>query len=575
MILGATTVAPAPFRFWHVLAVSAFALAWFQQMGGFQILDPRNIGWMLLGDWHGHLFGWLFTRNGPWTLPLGLAPDLLYPYGSSAAFTDAIPIMSVAAKLFFPPQVLEVQPFGLWLQACVIAQGLVGLWVARKLLPDGVTAVLAAMLFACDPIIVGRHGHPPFFAQFLILGLVGCAFLRADSVHAARRLGALALGFDLFGCAVNAYLGAMCSVLTLTVMVRLALSEGWFKGRERWLWLGSAPAASLFSFWLFGFLAGVKGPMDQLGAEGFGQFSSDLLTFVNPMGWSRFIPSIAHAPRQGEGYAYLGLGVLALLALATARGAKALLAGVEPPKGALRRTLPVLVIALLMMGYALSNHVTLAGKQVLDLSAQYAVLGNLTSVFRSSGRFSWALHCLLTIVAVGAAASLAGRVWAMRAAVGAALLLQVADIDVHKSGFRGPFHPFTPLADPAWKKAQEGYRHIYIHPVMAQWICPYDERVVSLLSYVAYENKMSINSGLVGRNPPEMRSRCLKHLAPQELSPDNIYVVHFPNDYAVDLLNAGYACGVVDGLVTCVADGQDTPMRRAIDQRRIALRPPG
>ena len=49
----------------------------------------------------------------------------------------------------------------------------------------------------------------------------------------------------------------------------------------------------------------ISDPHD-LAIEGFGQFSADLLTFVNPLQWSRFFPAIAMGPRQYEGFAYLG-----------------------------------------------------------------------------------------------------------------------------------------------------------------------------------------------------------------------------------------------------------------------------
>jgi len=114
-----------------LLVVAAFGFLWAKALGLTQFADPRFIDWMIEGDWMGHLFGWLFTRNGPWALALAQAPDLVAPAGSSAAMTDAIPLLSVVGKLLSPLFVDRMQLFGLWMVTGVIGTGITGVLVLR------------------------------------------------------------------------------------------------------------------------------------------------------------------------------------------------------------------------------------------------------------------------------------------------------------------------------------------------------------------------------------------------------------------------------------------------------------
>lgn len=540
--------------------VVAFGVGWFHALGLGQTLNPTNVSWMLEGDWMGHLFGWLFTRNGPWALPLATAPDLAWPAGSSAALTDAIPLAAVLAKLVSPLEPLSFQYFGLWMLLGVVGLGVAGVLLLRPHVKDPVLLTLGGMVFVLNPIVSTRYGHPPFFGFWAITALVGLNLWPAEDLKTARRVAVAALVLGFLGCAMNAYLAVMCSGVMLAAVVRLVVL-GHFPRREAAAWIGAAPLVSLLSLWLFGFVAGAtSAPMSNLAAEGFGQFSADLLTFANPTSWSRFLPGIATGPRQYEGFAYLGLGVLALLALRLV-----LLKWRRPTKADWKGLAPMLVVVLGMSFYALSNHVTIAGRPIADLSVLYSRLGSLPSVFRSSGRFVWPLHALLTFIAVLTAPRFL-RPRAARAVLGVALLLQVVDFDATKTPLHRPAPEFDFLRAPEWDLLGKDYRHIAIHPVQIQWICPFNPVLVTRLSWEAYRQRMSINSGLVGRPPPGID--CRRHLAPTELDPQTVYVPYFP-EYVADFLAPGWVCGVLEGVPLCVSPNRDTPLKQLLQQRPL------
>lgn len=544
--------------------ITAFAVGWFWAMGGFNVFNPFNIDWMLGGDWQAYLFCSGFTRNGPWTIPVGQAPDLMYPWGSSSAFGDCTPLAVFVLKLLGPFLPLRAQPYGFWLLGSLITIGLVGARLLSVWVKDAVTLTLGGMLFICSPLIAWRFGHPQFFAQFPLLGLAGLCLMPIETVARARKAAIAALCFGGFTCSVNAYLAIMGMGLTMAVMLRLALNRSGLQLKEKLAWIAAAPVTCLLVLIFFGYVSGLDKPLSQMTAEGFGQFSADLGTFWNPMSFGRLLPNLPASGRQGEGFAYLGAGALLLLVIALGGFIRKLAQGWRPTRWGVLERLPLIAAVLACMFYATSSIITFHGKQLFDLSQFYSRFGSLTNVFRVSGRFDWPMHALLTLTAV------LTPLWVVKSAVrrnallGVALLLQAYDIDLSKSGFHGPFKPFEPLPSAIWNEAPNGYTHFNIHPIMAQWACPYDEVYVARLSWEAYRHRMSINSGLVGRNPPEVKAACMKHLSPEQLDHQTIYAVYY-REFLTDFPGHGFTCGVLDNMIVCVSLKTETPLRQYLE----------
>lgn len=544
---------------WALLLVGAFGLIWAHALGLTNFADPRKIDWMIEGDWLGHLFGWLFTRNGPWALPLAQAPDLVAPSGSSAALTDAIPILSVIGKILSPLFGERMQLFGAWMVLGVMGTGIAGVLVCRAWLRDLPSLALAGCLFVMNPIVSTRYGHPPFFAFWALTGLVGACVWPVTSLQSARRVVWVSLGLGAFACATNAYLAVMASLLVGASIVRVTTIERSFKLGEALAWLVSGPVVCAGTLWAFGFVSGARSsPMSNLAIEGFGQFSADLLTFFNATTWSRLVNPLPMGPRQYEGCAYLGVGVITLIGLRLL-----LLARFRPTRRELLTWVPLLVAALIMAAYSLSNIVTLRGQPVADFTAFYSKLAPWPSVFRSSGRFVWPLFCVMTLIGTLAVARVK-QAWARQWVLLIAALLQFADFDPTRTPLHKQFPTFEPFRDPAWALMKD-YRHVVIQPVQIQWTCPFNHDLVSKLSWEATKQKLSINSGHVGRAPPG--TDCQRHLTPAELKDDTVYLPYF-QEFLPDFLNAGYACGAVEGFVVCVDPRRETALSQELQRRR-------
>src|SRR5262249_23934001 len=68
-------------------------------------------------------------------------------------------------------------------------------------------------------------------------------------------------------------------------------------------------APSGFGLYSFGYFTGAD-----LTSPGFGDYSANLLTLVDSDGWSRLLPDLPGGPGQYEGFAFLGLAPILVLA---------------------------------------------------------------------------------------------------------------------------------------------------------------------------------------------------------------------------------------------------------------------
>ena len=170
---------------------------------------------------------------------------------------------------------------------------------------------LGGCLFALSPVLVARLGHDTLCAHWLLIGLLYLGLRDyPDAASARRAISWLATGAAMLSAAIHPYLAVMCWVLAHALFVRLWRSRRITLARAasaaardhaRACWPSSAPSATSGR------------PARHPGVR---RLSSDLLTLVNPMGYSRLLPSSDVPTFQWEGFGFLGAGgiVLSLVA---------------------------------------------------------------------------------------------------------------------------------------------------------------------------------------------------------------------------------------------------------------------
>ncbi len=559
------------------LAAALAGVAWLAwNAGGLALAAPGNVGWLMGSDWGASYVGWLFFRSAPLALPLGANP--LYPFaiGSTLGFSDSLPLVAVALRPFaaFLPQ--DFQYVGAWLVLAFALQGFVGAKLARLATPDRVAQALGGALFVLAPPLLHRlvgpkTGHASLCAQWILLLALGLAL--APVARPGRRLaGAILLVFAAAG--VHPYFVVMVAGLAAALVVRLVLVE---RRAGAALLAGGLAAIALAGgagLALFGFLGnGVRAR-----ANGFGYFSADLATLVNPMGWSRAWAGLSVHAGQYEGFGYLGAGVLLLLVVGAGVAAALRRA---PAAGPLARAAPVVAVALLLGFFALSGTVRAAGEIVGRLRF-YEAVPALTGTFRSSGRFIWPLHYLLLLGGIAlAAVALRERPRALRGVLALAVLAQVLDVS---PPVPLALHPAAAPPAPAWALARGAYRHVSMFPpyllaggdpiapepeLCGPHLYPPDSYLP--LAEVAYRIGATFDAGYTARlDPGRAIAACQatrRALDAGALDPATIYVVH-PSAVA-RFLAAGADCGLVGDDRVCVAAGGRDAFSEAVRARPI------
>jgi hypothetical protein len=528
-------------------ACGAAFLVW---MAGWALLDPTRIEWLMKLDWVPHYFGWHYFRTEPWHWPPGRITGYYAPLGSSIGLTDAIPLAAYLLKPLAWLLPAHVQYIGAWWLLCFTLQGALGARLVARAAPHPALQVLGGLLFVLLPTLLARVGHAALCSHWLILWALVIATRPAE-----RRLrpGEWAL-LGLCAGMIQPYLAAMAVALLAAVAIDAAPAPPGARARS----VAAAAAATGLGWWLSGLFI-LQGD-GALAAGGLGYYSMNLLAPVTPEGWSRLLPAVPVAGdgQRYEGFHYLGLGVLGLVALAGVIAATSR----RRPASTVRLGPAVVVTCLLMTAFAISPVVTLGRAVILDLNGPwFAPL----AAFRSSGRFFWPLTYVLLAWAIATVVR-ATRPRTAGLLLTAAVALQLYDLaDAHgsrRATARDPaFQQWTRrFLSPDWASLGQ-YRHLVLVPPPHCGEAPLPYEPVLRL---AADLGMSANLGVIARGDDGARRRYCAALDADlqtgRLEAGSVYLVHPPVAQRLGtLLGERVACQERDGIWACTTRDGDRP----------------
>ena len=400
----------------------------------------------------------------PWTWRILDVPS--YGQGTNLILSDSVPILAVPAKLVRFALPAGFHYFGYWVAFCFVMQSVAAVAILVELRWRNYLAMVAALgLALTQTVLLQRYFHVALMAQFLILLTIvlGIRIIRGARPHRAliALLSVVAAAFF-----VHLYLCAMVAALALGFVLQAGIL-----GRISWRSVAAWLAATSLGTAVLISVTGLTGAAS-VEAGGLGQYSMNVLAPV--------LGSIDATGGQYEGYSYIGLGSVVVLAVAVVLGR-------DHVAIAMRRYWAPLLAALLMTVFALSPVIWVGETWQIDVwwgPAEW--FGNR---FRSTGRFVWPLVYMVIPGALYVVYRRLDRRWAACLLL-AAVVVQVADMAPFISEVRGIYRrgEETLLAPATWNDAIAAHDLVRIVPqqcVLGQGTVALANREVQRLAALA------------------------------------------------------------------------------------------
>jgi hypothetical protein len=458
---------------------------------GTAILDFTYTDWLMSGgDLSQHYLGWKLFRNSAWHFPLGLMDNIVYPFKISIIYTDSIPLFAVIFKLLSPILPENFQYFGLFGILCYALQGGIGALVVKKIGGNTDQSIIGSMFFTLSTVMIWRlYFHTSLAAHFILLLCI--LLCLQENLNQKKRIIFWSCLFVL-SVLIHMYFVPMVMVFMFFQLLRNYFLTKNFK--NQCVVIGSAFLILIGTMFCFGAFYFVK-TSDR---GGLGNAATNLNSFFNPMGMSRFIkdmPLVSAFPH--EGFSYLGLGIILFIIIIIAyriNQGTLLKTTVESKTG----LFPYIIgIAASFLLFSLSPTIALNQYKLFTYPVLWPI-DQLWSVFRSTGRMTWPILYIIITFCVWWAVTRFSR---KKAVIILSVLLFIQWVDTKDwftdkgTGFKTMTTWHTELPSPAWADLANDYKHIL-----------FMDNYVKLNSFLdlAANNKMTVNDAYLARSNQKM-----------------------------------------------------------------------
>ncbi len=532
-----------------LLAITVGVTVFFAWIGYARTLDPRDVGWIFHEDPWTHEIGWEQFRNAPlWQYPITKNGLYGLEWSSTVVFTDSIPIVALVLRPFSALLPHPCQYLGWWVLLSLILQAYFAARLVMLRTDRLRDAAIGCILFTTTPVLLERVGLQTGVGSHWLL-LWALLLYLSERTAATRRWTVLLL----LTISIHAYLFALVGAIWVAHLV--ACQRRGALSRRDLVAAGAIALAVVAWMHVLGYFLIGSGA-----AGGIWRSNFDLTAFLAPCAGARFGVLPVVYPNPWDGCAYLGAGMIILLA-ATAVGYAVRRRSVPPAPAAISWG-PLAVVLVGLGLFAITNDITFANHHILYFRLPHAFDG-LYDTFRGATRMMWPAYYLTLLGTLW----LAFRVWPTRAlgwVLAGATVLQLVDLSGHaelKRGELGSVSEARPLADPIWTTIAQHYRNVISVPAyhrQVDW---------QTLAWFAASHGLGCNTGYLSRNNPEVRlagTRAhLDAVATGNYEPDTVY--YFPSSVLWDVARS--TMGPRD--LALVADGFHliVPGGRAWDDR--------
>lgn len=422
--------------------------------------------------------------QAPFSWPLLAFDSFNYPVGTRITFLDALPLYSLLLKVFVPAHVAPFNPFGVWIGLAFVLQAVCAWWILKELrIASWLALITLVVLFILSPAFLARVPHTSLFSQWIVLGALAL-YIRSARLSQLRPVAWtlwLAMAFYL-----NIYLFTMATAIYIATFFTVRS----YQSLRQLAWA----ALPVVVIGLSLLITVLPLPREAVAPEGgFGVYSMNLLSPI--AGASLMSIPNASMPGQGEGYNYLGLGVILAFLIA-------LRVHQIHPSPTFTRHRSLFILMLLFTLYALSNRIYFGTVEVLTLNYP-AFMDILTSQFRASGRFFWPVgYCIIVFTVVMLYRHTRRVVFA--GLMLALLFVQVMDLRSVRHNFVDTINrpPSQILTTALWdKELGPQAAHLYFYP---KFRCPSPDVLQTLMPMMRYsaERGLTLNTGYIARHQP-------------------------------------------------------------------------
>ena len=367
---------------------------------GRAILMPSNTSWIFVhpDDSTQHYLGWVFYRNTPWTFPIGMTDGLSSDGMVSCMYTDSLPLFAIFFKLIsrFLPDTFQY--FGIWGVVCFALNGGFGALLLSRIKNNIFFTSFGSLFYSLFfPSITRITHHNSLGAIWLVLIAMTLTLDHARQYKHGFTPVILWTVTGILATLIHMYFIPMLYFVMMGYIILLVFKDK--KIVRAICTFVSTTVFSILSLYCIGAFEGNSSYSD----GGYGFYSSNINTFFNSGGHSKYLRQLNTTPGQYEGYGYLGLGMLVCCFL----GIIIIFSKLEKKDGGVIKNavayikahrvefIAAAAVFIASFLWALSTTVAFNERVIFSISVPPAIVQKL-SIFRATGRFIW-LPCLIVM----------------------------------------------------------------------------------------------------------------------------------------------------------------------------------
>ncbi len=487
---------------WLFIGAALIGTLVFFSKYGLEVLDVQKVDWFLWrdSDRASDFSMWQFYRNTPFSFPFGKITGYAYPTETGIGACGGIALIAMPLKLLSPWLPLHFQFFGWWLLVCYVLQSVFAVRLLRLWGIENTFLLLLCVVFlSVSPVLLTRTDHINLNAHWLILGGL-CTYFDTQKSLRSRYL------WHLAWCVMGALIHPYWVLFNLALAAATLLDECFTKKNLHWgralAGIGGLLGAIFSAWWLAGNFV-MK--TTAAAAGGFAKFSSNLNALFNSEGRTNVLPKLPYAfSEQYEGFGYLGAGIIFLLPAAI------VFYFLEKNKKISRHKFLILVTFLLTL-FAFSTVITFNQYELLNVG-KGILIRPLADTFRSSGRYIWLLHYLVSFGVLWIIIKkLEQKKIILSVILTAAALLQCYDLyPMYRRVVENTPKYDSEINFDIWRNVTANAKRIVMCPpysprykTSGDWVC---------FAELAYEQKIPVTAGYMPRHDIDLQNQYIKPL---------------------------------------------------------------